>query len=113
MEHMRNLKIGYPALDQYPSVIDVSFPRVSPELQALPATSGTPLYASVAGVDSRGWTLGKGWNNLASLKLAGLSQNGVSLIISFILTEGQDYRDSVTTARRDPCTGRTHPSRLD
>jgi hypothetical protein len=78
MEHLRNLNISYPPLNNYPSIIqsEISFPRVSPELQALPPTSDTPLYAS-AGSDNRSWTLGKGWNNLASLKLAGLSQNGV------------------------------------
>jgi hypothetical protein len=78
MENIRNLTITYPSLNDYPSLIqsEVSFPRVSPELQALPPTSETPLYAS-AGADNRSWTLGKGWNNLATLKLAGLSQNGV------------------------------------
>ena len=73
---MQHLKIAYPSLDQYPSVIDLCFPRHSPELQALPPTSETPLYASI-GTDSRSWTLGKGWSSLETLKLAGLSQNGV------------------------------------
>jgi hypothetical protein len=74
---MRKLRIGSPQFDGYPSITDVQLPRISPELQALPPAAESPLYATV-GTDSRNWTLGKGWNNLESLTLAGLGQNGVN-----------------------------------
>ena len=113
MEYMRHLKLGYPSLNNYPSIIcsEVNFPRVSPELQALPPTSDTPLYAEV-GADNRSWTLGKGWNNLATLKLAGLSQNGVRPLYICVLTIGQNARNSAPDSSCYSCSRRPYPDGL-
>jgi hypothetical protein len=55
----------------------MTFARVSPELQAIDDGNESPLYSAIAG-DSKCWSLGAGWQGLEVVKLAGLSQNGVS-----------------------------------
>lgn len=74
---LRKLVLDYPDLSDYPCITTTNFARVSPELQAIESESENPLYSTVAG-DSKSWTLGAGWQGLELMKLAGLSQNGVS-----------------------------------
>lgn len=59
----------------------MTFARVSPELQAIDDGNESPLYSAIAG-DSKCWSLGAGWQGLEVMKLAGLSQNGVSFASS-------------------------------
>jgi hypothetical protein len=78
---LRTLSLDHPNLDDYPSITSTSttFARLSPELQAIEAAHESTLYSTASAGECKLWTLGAGWQNLEKLKLAGLSQNGVSL----------------------------------
>jgi hypothetical protein len=71
------LDIGYPPLDAFADMTAAVFPRISPELEYFGSGHRFSDAGSVL-VGEGGWGLGPGWEYLKVLKVAGLSQNGVS-----------------------------------
>lgn len=121
--------LDYPSLQPYANVTTAAFPRISPELEYLVLDRQKTSGAVMPLTGHAGWGLGPGWENLRTLKLAGLSHNGVRLCLlhlsptqrtQLISGPGKDTSHTPATAVRprfyahhprpvDPFLGLVHP----